>query len=734
MSSPPAVRPQWGVLITALAACLCASVFVGVRLVLPAECAWLPPQTGVFTAEGVVPRTHVGCPLPQGSLVTGVRQVGGQLAATIEPGPSEIVLALTAQSGQLAIQGWRAGGTLLFVTALFTLTGVAIKRRPGDPAAGSNLVFASALLGSTVVTVVGLPPSWAFEGPWGWLFMINVGLLYTLAWSNMLSWSLQFPSPMAGWLRRRWAAITVSWLPPLLWTSLVLITSAGQPFHRWMARAVDLQHGFTLACLGSALGVVIVRLVRAQRPGTDPVQRQQLLWLGGSAVISGLLALGLWIVPTLFTGRALLPEESIGLPGLFYVAGMTVAMLRYRLFDLDVVLGRTLVFVALTAVAISAYLLTVAVLTTLVADQPTGVAVAGAVAVAILVNPVRVRLERWVSRALYGDRDDPYVALARLAGLLSARQVPWSAVTEDLRRALRVPYVSVRGTDPAAGGRTVAETGQPPDQPGRLLEQPLTHAGEAVGELVIATRGRSERFSPAERRLLQDLGHQVAVALHQERLDREVRTSRERLVLAREEERKMLRRTLHDDLGPTIASIPLRIETVRRGMQHAPPEVLESLDRIGRDATVAADGVRRLAYDLRPPVLDELGLTRALSELASGLAPLAVDLEIDGLDEAEPLPAAVEAAAYRIAAGALANTARHAHARAASVTLRRTADALEIDIADDGDGPAADARSGVGITAMRERADELGGWCTIEPRPGGGTMVRAMLPLGGDHE
>ena len=123
-------------------------------------------------------------------------------------------------------------------------------------------------------------------------------------------------------------------------------------------------------------------------------------------------------------------------------------------------LGRTLVFAALTVVAVTVYLLTVAVLTSFFAEQPTGVAVAGAVAVAILVNPVRIRLEGWVSRALYGDRDDPYVALTRLAGLLTAREVAWPAVVQDLRRAFRVPYVSVR-----TGTGTLAEAGDQPDGP-----------------------------------------------------------------------------------------------------------------------------------------------------------------------------------------------------------------------------------------------------------------------------
>lgn len=724
VASSPASGPPWDALVPALLACLAAVVFVGSRLLVPAECAWLPPQPSAFTAAGLVPRVQPECRLPEGSLVAAVRVADGQAVVTVEPGAQDLSLDLVAQHGALLNQAWRAGGTLLFVAALFALSGFAISRRPHDRAAGSHLVFSAALLGSTLVTVAGLPPSWAFEGALRWLFVVNVGFFYTLAWSSMLAWALQFPTPLAPWLGGTPARMLVSWAPPVLWAILALAGGGGAAFPAWMARAIGLQTGFTVLLLVAAQGVLVWRLVRSRRPGSDPVQRQQLSWLGGSALVSGLLALALWILPSLLTGRSALPEELIGLPGLCYVAGMGVAMLRYRLFDLDVVLGRTLVFAALTLVAVSVYLLTVAALTSLIADQ-TGVAVAGAVAVAILVNPVRVRLERWVSRALYGDRDDPYVALSRLAGLLTAREVTWSSVAADLRRAFRVPYVAVR----TPRGTAVAESGEAPAEAGRLLAEPLAHAGLPLGSLVVATRGRGERFAPAERRLLQDLGNQVAAALHSEHLDRELRASRERLVLAREEERRLLRRTLHDDIGPALAAIGLRTATVRRLTPDATATAAEVLDRIESDATRAADTVRRLAYDLRPPVLDELGLARALAEQLPALAPLAVHLDTGGADEAS-LPAAVEVAAYRIASAALANVARHAQATECWVTLRRSGVALEIEVADDGDGSPDGFHAGVGLTAMRERAAELGGRCTIGPRPGGGTLLRAALPLG----
>lgn len=727
MSTPSASGPQWGVLLAALLAGLAGALFVGFRLVVPVECAWLPPDAGAFSSAGVLPEVQQGCQLASGSLVSDARVVAGRADLTVEPGSRIVSLALVAQPASLARQAWQAGGTLVFVTALFGLCGLAIRRRPRDPAAGSSLVFSTALLGSTLVTVAGLPPSWAFGGLLRWLYVANVGFCYTLAWAAMLAWALQFPVPLTARLGGSRVRAMITWGPPVLWAGLAAILGAGTAFPGWMARAVPLQTGFTLLLLSASLVLIVVRLVRSRREGGDLVQRQQLLWLGGSGLVSGLLVLGLWIIPSLLIGQPLLPSELIGLPGLCYVAGMSVAMLRYRLFDLDVVLARALVYAALTAVSVIVYLLTVAVLTAFVANQPTGVAVVGAITVAIMVNPVRVRLEGLVSRTIYGDRDDPYVALARLAGLLTAREVSWSAVAEDLRRALRVPFVSVR-VDQA----TVVESGAEPADPARSVTEPLVHADIRIGSLVIATRGRGERFAPSELSLLRDLGNQVALALHQERLDREVRASRGRLVLAREEERRRLRRTLHDDLGPTMAAIPLRAATARRLLgPQSDPGVVELLGRIEQDATRAAEGVRRLAYDLRPPALDELGLVRALEDR---IAVLALEVSLDAADfgpSAPSLPAEVEVAAYRIVSAALDNASRHAQARTCRVSLRRVVGAVEIEVADDGVGLPLDFRAGVGVTAMRERAAELGGACTIGPADGGGTLVRASLPTGG---
>jgi len=379
--------------------------------------------------------------------------------------------------------------------------------------------------------------------------------------------------------------------------------------------------------------------------------------------------------------------------------------------------------------------------------------VAGAVVVAIVVNPLRVGLQRLVNRLLYGDRDDPYAALSRVAEQLTAtaaRRATLAAVAADVGRALRVPYVIIKWQ--TEDRWELAEFGREPSGGTALYEVPLTFRNEQVGRLGVSNRGPGERFSPAERRLLADLSRQVGAAAHELALSTALQRSRERLVLAREEERRVIRRTLHDDIGPTIAGIALRAETVRQ-LADRPTErdgMTTALAGIGRDATAAASALRELSYELRPPALDDRGLLLALRDRALQLAPLDVEITALGMDAdgRDPvgtgdavgmdldgrrgdLPAAVEVAAYRIAVAAMTNVGRHASASRCWVTLTLADHQLTVLVEDDGRGLPADFRPGVGVLSMRERAGELGGECIHEQRSGGGTRVRATLPVTG---
>jgi signal transduction histidine kinase len=271
------------------------------------------------------------------------------------------------------------------------------------------------------------------------------------------------------------------------------------------------------------------------------------------------------------------------------------------------------------------------------------------------------------------------------------------------------------------GVATITSSGRPADQ---LIRLPLERHGELVGVLVVASR---RGFSAADRALLDDLARQAAVAVSAVALTEDLRRSRERIVTAREEERRRLRRDLHDGLGPTLAAITLRAGAAARLAKQRPDLAEESLLTIADDAQAAVAEVRRLVHELRPPALDELGLAGALRSQAEKFAP-ALDVTVDTHGDLSSLPAAVEVAAYRIACEALSNAARHAVAKLATVRLE-AADGLKLEICDDGQGIRADHEAGVGLTSMRERAAELGAHVAVLPRTGGGTVVSAMFPL-----
>jgi signal transduction histidine kinase len=253
--------------------------------------------------------------------------------------------------------------------------------------------------------------------------------------------------------------------------------------------------------------------------------------------------------------------------------------------------------------------------------------------------------------------------------------------------------------------------------------------------LLVAPRSGAEPLTSADRRLLEALARQAGPAVHALRLTLDLVDSRERLVAAREEERRRIRRDLHDGLGPTLAAIGLRAEVAGDLATRDPAAAERVLTELRGEVGGALADIRRLVDALRPPALDELGLVGALQAQAGrfGASP-SVEVEADGpLPE---LPAAVEVAAYRIALEAMTNAARHANASSCRVRLgERPSEldagrALELEVEDDGTGLPPAVTPGIGLVSMRERAAEVGGTCIVESLPGRGTRVLARLPLG----
>jgi signal transduction histidine kinase len=374
--------------------------------------------------------------------------------------------------------------------------------------------------------------------------------------------------------------------------------------------------------------------------------------------------------------------------------------------------------------------------------------------VAILFEPLRRRLQRLANRLMYGERDDPYAVLTRLSIALETTPNPEDtlpALASQIGQALKIPYVEFR-LEQNGEKRLAAAYGSPqPD----LLSFPLAYQEEIIGSLRVARRARGEEFSPADQRLIENIARQTGAAAQSVRLHLQLLRSRAQIVSEREEERRRIRRDLHDELGPLMASQALMLAAARQKITTDPAGAEDLVEQVAQRSQETVKEIRRLVHGLRPPALDQLGLVEALRDFARNFTPdtgpgtgpdssasdpagngLAVEISAppDGLPE---LPAAVEVNAYRIALEGISNAARHAQAGRCAVRFRVEAGSaqgvtpagLVVQIGDDGTGLPRLYREGVGLRSMRERAEEIGGRLTVESSQPGGTQITAWLPL-----
>jgi signal transduction histidine kinase len=468
------------------------------------------------------------------------------------------------------------------------------------------------------------------------------------------------------------------------------------------------------------IAAVVVRFRRSRG-----AERQQMKWFLYAVAPLLLAPVGGFlpdVVGTLVFGWML-----IALP-----VAVAIAVLRYRLDGIDVVINRTLVYGALTAVVVGMYVFVVGYLGAVFAargDLTISLVATGLVAVAFA--PLRDRLQRGVDRLMYGQRAEPYAALSRLGARLESTLAPESVldtIVQTVRESLRLPYAAVSVADDAETDRVAAEAGAPVPGTVRL---PMLYRNETVGELVLGLRPGEAGFSPADLRLLSDLAREAGVAVSAVRLTADLQRSRERLVTTREEERRRLRRDLHDGLGAQLAGLTVQAG-VLRGLIGRDPQAAEALvGELRTELKAAIADIRRLVYGLRPPALDELGLAGALQRLAerTGADGDGLRVLVEVAPDLPTLPAAAEVAVYRITQEALTNVVRHASATSCLVRVGVDPTALTVEITDDGVGfPGASWTAGVGLSSMRERAAEMGGECLVQPGPDGGTRVVARLP------
>ncbi|GHO84764.1 GAF domain-containing sensor histidine kinase [Dictyobacter formicarum] len=550
---------------------------------------------------------------------------------------------------------------------------------------------------------------------------------------------LLFPN---GRLIPRWIGLLV---PLTVFQAIAFVAPPSSPFN-----VNSLPEWFNGLIALSVYGGIIIAQIYRYRKASNAIERQQTKWVAFGIII---VAAGFVLFGLLF--GVLFPEVNrpdspysllqIAYPLLLLVLPITIgfAVLRYRLWDIDLIINRTLVYGLLTAFVIGMYVLVVGYLGALLRTNGNlGISLIATGIVAVLFQPLRNLLQRSINRLLYGLRDEPYVVLAGLGQRLKATLDPdavLATIVETVREALKLSYAAIEVKEGAA---FVLAASSGPPLVKEMPQLPLIHQGEVVGTLIIAPRRRDETLTPADLRLLDDLTHQIGSAVHTIRLTSELQAltqdlkrSREHLITAREEERRRLRRDLHDGLGPMLSAIMLKVGLVRTLYQRDAKVTDKLLKQIETEIESVIDDIRRLVYNLRPPKLDELGLIDAVREYVDLLGAeeyadsVALKITVEAPEALPALPAAVEVAAYRIVQEAMTNVIRHAHAQTCCVHFLAQ-ETLQIEICDDGKGIEEVERiRGLGLTSMRERAEELGGTLSIKKIRSGGTQVTACLPL-----
>ncbi len=470
--------------------------------------------------------------------------------------------------------------------------------------------------------------------------------------------------------------------------------------------------------------VVVVR--RYQR--SAGVGRARMRWLLWAAVADLLVMLTIRLLPNDF-GTAGLDIALVLTAG-----SVAVGIVRPDLVDIDRLLGGTVVYGALLALTLLLDLLVLGGAGRLLGPRLNeGERLVIAVfAVAILYAQLRHRLWRLVRRWVVGERDDPYRVMSGLAERLERADDSGTqllTLARTVARAFRSPYVGVEITQ-VSGERLLVEDGE---RPAGTRALPITYRGEEIGRLLLPRQAPSRtRLSSDDERLLADLIRQAAAAARAVRLAEELQGGRERLVAAVEDERRRLRRELHDGLGPALAAVASRVDTARITARRSPEEADRILGLARQELTGMLTEVRRLVHGLRPPALDDVGLVGAIRQQAERLRAPGLAVRVEEHGDLSDLPAAVEVAAYRIASEALTNVVRHARAGECVITLTRDGEAgcLDVVTTDDGVGLGDGVVSGVGLVSLRERAAELGGSCSVTSAGSGGTRVWARLPIG----
>jgi signal transduction histidine kinase len=493
-----------------------------------------------------------------------------------------------------------------------------------------------------------------------------------------------------------------------------------------------------VAVAGLAVASLIVRFRRARGE-----ERQQMKWLVYVASLIVILFLIMLVINAVtgdrpsgtvdtinsFAWGAFAFLFAIGIP-----AAVAIAVLRYRLYDIDVVINKTLVYGSLAAFITAVYVGVVVGIGTLVGqgDSPNlGLSILATAVVAVAFQPVRERVQRFANRLVYGKRATPYEVLSefghRMAGTYAAEDVlprmarilaegtgakearVWLRVSGELIPAASWPQAN------GAGHSSSAEAD---------LSVPVVHQGEELGALSIV-KSAGDRVTPAEEKLTRDLASQAGLVLRNVRLIEDLKASRVRLVQAQDEERRKIERNIHDGAQQQLVALQVKLGLAKR--LTGDPEKLDGiLAQLQDETNQALQDLRDLARGIYPPLLADKGLPAAL-EAQARKSPIPVTVQAEGVGRYSQ---DAEAAVYFCVLEALQNVAKYAEATTAIVRLSSTDGDLTFEVTDDGRGfDPSTTSSGTGLQGMTDRLATLGGSIEIESSPGAGTSVRARVPV-----
>jgi signal transduction histidine kinase len=659
---------------------------------------------------------------PSSTSLRGARITGVVTAGVVGTCCAVAVIGLRAANDRREPEGQNWWLVAWFVTGLaYSLAGVMLVTRPGRRLLGGWLlvVGASSLTVALAVQYRGYELSVSGQPRWPaladadtWARPLGAAVLVALVPAALV--------PTAWRSDRRGVAI---WIVAVAATVAVVAANAAG----W--RRIDVAASWIVGIVGLVwIGVLGNHWWHQRRATSDPLAG----WLFAGAVVAWLAVVpdGLGVIDWSLAGRDVVWAVLLIATVPLLVVGALIDELRRAPSDAEQLSHRSLEWALLAAGIVAIYTVVVAGLGRLVGGSgPTWLLVAATGAIALAIEPARQRIRHLVDRLVFGSRDDALAVVQRIVDHVGTDTgddlLP--ALARSLERGLRFDAIAIDVAMPSGGWERAASVGGDMEHRHEVV---LRHRDDVVGRLVVGWE-QAPSMRAHDEQLLDQLAGPLGLAVSWVRLAADLRRSRLAAVSAREEERRRLRRDLHDGVGPTLTGVSLGLRTAVRqldraavtGSSHPSPTMLT---RLAEEVDGVVQEIKQIVRDLRPTALDQLGLIGAVSEFTRMLAD---DLEIHlSLPSTPPqLPAAVEVAVYRIVTEALTNVVRHANAE--RCWLRIVADDLvEIDVIDDGIGIEQRRSDGVGVTAMRERAAELGGAVRLVRGPTCGTHLHVQLP------